>query len=356
MTRLWLLLLGILLISGNPGRDDLTNEEISAFAAAIEKSAIDRNPTFLNHAIHKKELINRVIINLKQTNGIKKRLEKTIGIGDIIINNRLPKATFKKILYYKKEQTHHLIFRRYANGGLNYYDFELAKYNEKCCIVDMFVYSTGLNYSESLRILIQQMSANSRDSSSFTISGINHVNAIGQIDRLLLKNDPVSAKKKFEKLPQQLKDSKIYQNLNIQICYQLGTKEYDSAITKYKESFPEDPSLLLKMIDGYFIKKEYSKSIDAVNKLDSVLGKDPILDLYRANIYFAQNNFEKRLKALEQLTNNMPDFEDGILALIIAHISKGNYSKAHPYINRYRSETGFEQKRLSEILSLFPQN
>ena len=146
----------------------------------------------------------------------------------------------------------------------------------------------------------------------------------------------------------------MFQVMHMEICSGLSGEEYNRAIAEYEMLYPHEPNMQLLMIDGYILRKDYGKALAAVEDLDKMIDKDPLLDFHRAMCYTLLKNEPKRREYLERLVKNLPDFEDGVLELITDYLKSNQYEKAKPLIDRYKNNSEFNQSALTMVLYLYP--
>ncbi|HNC39184.1 MAG TPA: hypothetical protein PK492_07445, partial [Chitinophagaceae bacterium] len=91
---------------------------------------------------------------------------------------------------------------------------------------------------------------------------------------------------------------------------------------------------------------------ESVNKLDEMINKDPFLDYYRYLISNLKKDNTNAKKYLVSFVNNFPDFEDGILELILTYREDGEKEKADSLIKSYKLHSAFDQERLKKELGI----
>jgi tetratricopeptide (TPR) repeat protein len=155
----------------------------------------------------------------------------------------------------------------------------------------------------------------------------------------------------YDRLPENIKRIKAVQITHIMIVSGLDDdKKYEEAINEYTTLFPNEPNMYLLLLDGYILKKEYDKALNAVNEMDKMINKDPFLDYYRYLIYNLQEDSSHARTSIETLMKNMPVFEDGMLEIIAVYIEDKNTSQADKWIKEYRMHSAFDQSKLSTLL------
>jgi len=93
--------------------------------------------------------------------------------------------------------------------------------------------------------------------------------------------------------------------------------------------FPHDPNMYLLMIDAYTLQKNYPKALESVNKLDSLIGKDPFQDYERGLLFKLMEDSTNERICFERLHQNMPEFQKGTNELVLYYfghhqVAKGN--------------------------------
>ena len=140
--------------------------------------------------------------------------------------------------------------------------------------------------------------------------------------------------------------------MHVMICSQLDEATYKNAIDDYLALYPDAPNMHLMLIDTYIMRKEFTKAIASIDKVDKLINTDPFLDYMRALMY---NLMEKPAEArihLEKLYRNMPEFDAGALELIANYIDAGDDGKARALIKEYEANKDYDQSILDSYLLL----
>lgn len=331
----------------------LTNEEAVAFAKAVESSIKEGDGVFLDKSIDKDAFVGRM--NLEKTTdsrGFGDGIMEKLKLGTQITNSLTGLDNFEFIKHYIKNEKHHLIFRLYGDkeSTLNYHDYELIKVNNTCRIADLYIYLSGETLAETMRNLYNSMIEKSNNSDLQKLKGIEEV---GDIRKLMQRGKNGEAKKKYDALPDYLKNAKTIMLLNVLVCSNLSNQEYNEAINHYNEIFPGEQNMNLMMIDGYYLQKDYIKMLAAVNALDAQINKDPLLDFYRYISYKLLEDKENARLYLNRLVKNKPDFQKGLLELIRVEMDSKNKTVADSLVAVYRKKTKFNQHNLNDLLSFY---
>jgi hypothetical protein len=103
------------------------------------------------------------------------------------------------------------------------------------------------------------------------------------------------------------------------------------------------------------LNKEYAKGLNAVNELDKMINKDPLLEYYRYSFYSAMEDDVKSKECLLRLVKSMPDFQDGYIELILTYADEENYAEAKSLISRYKEKKEFDQDYLEMAIAGYPK-
>lgn len=327
----------------------LTQEQITTFIQKLESSVENRKPTFLNQAIDVNTFVKRLNISRSKRAAIKSAMGSRFNFGDNVIGSLSPKAWYSLVRQYEKDGRHHILMRLYDDGSMNYHDMELVRVDTVCKVADIYIYTSGENLSKTMVDLFGDINeAMDKGDNSW-------LQKVQRIRTLLNKQDYAGAKELYKSIPASLQTNKAVQIVNIEIAGGLGDEEYKEALARYEQLFPNEPNTHLLMIDAYAMRKEYDKLLNSVNALDSLLGGDPLLDYHRSIAYMNLEDEATAKACLERLVSKIPEFEDAVLELMMYYLDEHNYDKARKMEITYRADPDYEDSRITEIVSAYPE-
>lgn len=234
--------------------------------------------------------------------------------------------------YVKNGNEYHLIFRLYAEDGLNYHDYKLSENGGEVKISDMYLYLSGENFSKTLSDIykraIQSVSSDGVFKKLFKKTYIDDLGNLKKIKDLMRVGKYKEAYDVYKNVNSESRKEKIFMISALQVASNLDDSVYEEVIKQYEELFPNDPSLYLISIDGAVIKEDFEKAYELVNKLDRSLGGDDFLDLYRANVLYAKNDFEGATKYARKLVDNYPGFIEAHTTLLTILIERNQINEA----------------------------
>jgi hypothetical protein len=348
---------GCFFVSCEESEKPVSKEEALEFAKKIETSIYKKDEDFLNNAFDIKGMIKKMGFakNESELNGFSKGIEKKMVLGTQIIAALNKKGIYQFVRQYEKEKVQHIIFRLFGDDGINYHDYQLAKPRGAVKIADLFIYLTGENISETFSNLMVQFPDFNSANKAKTDQVLEEFKQIAKIKKSILGFKYDEAKQLIDELPDSLRKNKIVQIYNLQVSSQLSDDKYNAAIQEYMQFYPDQPNMQLVLLDIYTNKKEYGKVMEAVNKLDSLLGHDPFLDFYRAHCSSYLNDKAGTRKYLERLNTALPLFENGALELIENYAETKEFNKAFPVINKLKKSRDFDTSGLSIYYTLYPK-
>lgn len=333
----------------------LSAEEVKDFARKLETSVNKRETQFFDDAIDRNSLIKRANIpSGKNARDFKRGLNSGMNMGTTMKQSLSAKATYTLVKQYEKDKVHHLLFRLYDNGSLNYHDLELTRSGKDVKVADMFIYTTGENLSETLHGIYLQLAGMFDDKTSKITPNDEWLKKLPDIRKLMREGKNREAADLFNKIPGQVRKGRAFQILHVEVSSGLSYDEYNDAIEEYKRLFPNEPNMHLLLLDGYIIQKQYDKALNAVNELDKMINKDPFLDYYRYLCYKLLQDEASGKECLVRLVKAMPGFEEGVLELIAVYLDENDYEAARPLVVNYKSRSSFDQSALDQLLEQHP--
>lgn len=346
-----------LLISCSSKEKPVTKAEALQFAYNIEKWVKGDSVERLNNIFYEHVFIKRVAneagdsLDKNFPDGVKEGFSN-IDYGNQIIHALGKNGFYLLVKQYEKDQKQHLIFRLYGDSKVNYHDYELIKQGNEVKVADIFIYLSGENLSASVAHALLMMNANFNNLSKREKDKIKNFKTI---KTLISQKKYVEAKERFEEFPPAIKNIKLFQLVNIQICSELGDSMYLASLNEYQKLYPHDPNMYLLMVDAYCLQNDYSDALKSVNQLDSLIDKDPFQDYYRGLLYRKLGDTANYRKCLEHVNVYMPSFSDGVLQLLYCYVNAGAMDKAAALIKKYDGTDELNKEDLDNIFLLYPQ-
>ena len=331
----------------------LTKEEVRDFAKKIELSIEKREGKILDEAFDSKAFFKRMNLeDGKDNRSIQSGIMEGMKMGTKLVTSLTEKGSYSFIKQYEKDKVQHIMFRLYDQGSINYHDFELKRTKGEPRIVDVYVYTSGETLSETIKNLFADFKGEFFDNATPQTDAV--IKRLPDIRMLIVKGKHLEALDIYNSLSEKMQKSRPFQIIHVEICSGLTDDEYTSSIAEYEKLYPNEPNMQLLLIDGYILRKEYVKALTAVNELDKMINKDPLLDYHRAMCYTLIGEKSKRTECLERVVKNVPDFEDGILELIADYLGANEFEKARPLVRRFKNKSAFDQSRLNDLIDQYP--
>ena len=354
--RLLIVLLSpLFLFSCKEKEQPLSKEEALEVAQKIDSSINKKQPRYFSELMDVDVFSERIAKagDSKYAKQIKKEMKNfwhQLDMGDKIVQSLGETGQYKLVKHYEKDGIHHLIFRLYATDGLNYHDVELTKYKGKPRIADIYIYLTGESFSKTVADLAEAFGGSKgRD------DGEDIASSIKRMRDYIKTGEYEKAEIFYTGLPSSIKDQKSVRLMAIMLYKDYDDDKYLEQLESFKDRFPDMPNIDLLMIDAYIMRKNYARAIEAVDKLDQFIDKDPFLDFYRGLIYNMEEKTDEAVVYFEKTYKNYPDFGDVLLELIHYNISKQNDDKANQLIDAYKNNKAFDQQMLENYLATQPQ-
>ncbi|HVU57841.1 MAG TPA: hypothetical protein VHD83_22420 [Puia sp.] len=355
LARSYALLLILILFLGSCSMPEhpVSKEEAMKLAHRIEYSATRHDYSVLNNIFDEKELSRRISAegSLFMSRALVKGAIEGFQqgqYGKAVIDAMGKDGTYELIKQYEKDKKQHILFRLNGDGGVNYHDYELVKKDDAIRAADVFIYMSGENISKTIADALQLTSQN------IPKEDLDKINKVKTIKALMAKGDNEEALKLYDELPDAIKKEKAYQLIHIRLTSKLDNDKYIQALNEYRALFPKDPNMYLMMVDAYALEKNYPKALEAVNKLDSLIDKDPYQDYERGLIYLLMKDTVHAQQCLERLHANMPKLNKGTVELMETYYYTHDEDKAAHLIREAKDSSYLTEQNLEVLYSYHP--
>lgn len=330
------------------------------FAFDLQESINNKNAELFRKSFDMEAFLGKALVlsySSKELTDYKREfsqgLSSSFNLGQSIIDNLGEVGFYSFLKYYTKNDEHHLLFRIYTDGGgINYHDFEVKRVRRAVKIIDCYVFMAGENMSESVR---RAYTSAFNDVSTLDVAPLESVSkayAIGtQTRKLMQEKEFKKAQMLFNTIDSVNRKQKSLQLLHIQLSSALEEEVYVNAINEYEGLFPNDPSLNLVSIDGYFFKKNYSAVLDNIKKLEQQLPiKDPLLNLLRANCYYAMQKYDSAAMHFDFLVNDFAGYETFYWSSTESHYLAGHIEQALNVLDLIVEQLGYTKDDINLLL------
>ncbi|PQJ78209.1 tetratricopeptide repeat protein [Polaribacter porphyrae] len=273
---------------------------------------------------------------------------RNYNFGEMLVQQKSEGSSYNLVRTYQDEnKDFHLLFRHYG-GGLNYHDFLVKMINGEPKIIDMYIYMSGENLSDTYRAhyknLLQKSNLLSKDLVGTTL--FKDFNKLNKIKSLNIKGQFKKAHKLYQTVSYNSRQNKSFKLVNLLICSNLTEELYKESIKDYEERFPNDPSLYLISLDGLILRKEFDKCLIYIDKLEELLGGDPFLNFLRGNIYYFKKDYDNALGKFAIMNLEYPEFFDAYDSALGIYIERKQYKKALEILDLYITDFKMDKNEL----------
>jgi hypothetical protein len=221
-----------------------------------------------------------------------------------------------------------------APGGVEHYDFLLTKRADGAVVAaDVFFLSSGEQMSVSLRRLLIGAFALDRtfveslsDEESLLARHLDDFNRIRSAQMEGRHGEAIGA---LDSLPEELRMQKFTLLLRIQSLSRTpDDPRYAECIGTLLERYPGDPAATFAAIDYFFLKKDFARSLEAVNAVEQAAGGDPYFGVLRSSVLAEMGRLEEAEQVALATIEREPDLLPAHLSLVNALVRQRDHAGA----------------------------
>ena len=354
MLKMYFLLAGLSLFAPAAKTQVVTDAEALKAGHAIEKATNSGDPSVIDHFLFPDSLLENIRQKshfLKEPGNLQAFRSSFFPsffngkFGAQIMTN-IHNGNYQLLREYDDHGTRHLIFRMFGDGGLNYHDFKLVRVGDSIKAGDLYTYSLDDWTSGQIARLTDIIGA----SSNYMDEG----NAIQKMRTQLNHQDFTGVKQTYDQLPQKYQQNRFVQLVYIQACKHIDLGLYEKVLSDYSASFPDASSGYLLLLDLYYSKKEYDKALVDIDKLDKVVGVDPLLNFFRGNVYALMGKNTEAIGCYEKVYVYAPTLKLNVLALVGRYGATGQTDKGRKIIAAYMDTPGYHIGDFNTVYDDYP--
>ena len=299
----------------------LTDAEVKQFAVQLEKAASSGNATAISDVIDADALGDTALAGIGFSSafkndfigGMRQGMAKDGGFGKQITDATAKGGTFRLLRTVTVDGKQRVRFRLMMPelGGVNYMDFVLARRKGGAIkAVDVYIFTSGEMISATMHRMMLPMAekqgllARLRQEDKGYIEATK---AFGEMAAALRQGNAKEVVRRYNALPEVMKKEKMAQIVRLQAASAGDEGEYQQALERFQKDFAGDPAADMMGIDYYFLRKNYNKALEMVDRLDKAIGGDPALNLIRAGTLGEAGRTQEVIPLLQKTIKEMPD-------------------------------------------------
>jgi tetratricopeptide (TPR) repeat protein len=347
--------------SESSGKNLLDQKELVAFANQIEMSIESRNPYFFNLSFDSEAIIKSILENsLSESDsgfnqGFIDGFKQTLDLGAFIISEIGNNGTFEFISCNEDKDGPWITFRLLSENGINYHAYKVVTIGDNYKITDAYFFLSGEKLSESLQQIYDRNAAVYLQKETECIEMIQAKNELDRVKEYFSKGKINKAYKSWSEIPAVYRMSKSFQYVGLTIAPGLDKETYLSIYKEYLKNYPEEWGKYLIPLDG-LVKEGYTElALQCIGKLEKTLKRDPLLDFFRAKIYYSNGNIEEATTFLGRVIDLIPDFEMGYVSLLNIYLTEKKFLEATILLNQMTLTFNTYKEDLYPYLSDFPE-
>jgi hypothetical protein len=312
----------------------VTRDEATAVALKFAEATTPCNVDKLDPLVDSTNLARRAANKSHVRPDMKRELLKELDRRDFSVAKQLcigfpPDVRMDLLRVRQVGDNQRPLLRMSSNATFNYYDLEVGKPRAggEPIIVDMLDFYSGNLLSETVADGMGIGVSSAMRGEHIDPQAVATARASGDWNAV---RDAVRA------MPPKVRASRIFRLAELQAAMQLQDPAYLELVTSFEHDFPDDPALLLLVIDGYAMKKDGPKLLAAIDRLDRKVGGDPYLELHRAGAYTLDptpGNLAKAEQSARAFIAAMPEVQNGWWTLATVQLQRGDLAGVVPTLD-----------------------
>lgn len=331
-----------------------TEEEAQQFGEDFEEAIYRSDPTIATQMIDWEELFREATAAIDATDAFREEfIQGALGAKGQFARQLAAGITkggsFRLLRIQSSGKERRAVFRLLQpKSGVKYQELVLAKDEAgQVRAVDIYVFPSAERMSRTMRRAYLLAAAQQPVNPISRVLGkdndfIMHANEFREMSSRIQAEDYEGAAKIYSKLPAGMQEEKRVMLLYIQAASKLGDGLYTEAIDRFREAHPFDAGVEMGAIDGFLLKQDYERALEAVNRVDNAVGGDPYMNVLRANIHLMQDNTRLAKAFAREATKEEPELVDAYWTLVSVSLAEPNFKDTAELLTKLRDELKIE--------------
>lgn len=299
------------------------------YAELVERSVNQRESEVIDEHFDFETLVERIISEGKEapeyySQGFREGVDQGYSPGSLVVGSMGEDGAYKLINVREKDGKIHAIFRTVSSLGLNYHDYVFKSSVDSFTIENYYSYLDAEDFGESIQRLYDLNLARETDDQENALYA-----SIPKIEEMATLAEQAKFEQAFaiyDELPQEIQEQKMLLTMLLNMGYELGPSQLNRWINRFKELFPEDPLLDLKMLEFAIYDKDSTRVFESLENIRDFVGPDPYLKIIKSSVLRDSSQFEAAEILLKEAIAEEEDNDEAYWLLIDVLVERKDHA------------------------------
>ena len=347
--------------------NDLSDPSIKAlfddFASEMEARMMDHDFAVFDDYFLKDTLVDRAMIPSSSPAHFMFNTAFRLGMLNGLSFEKEFGLTFPEEMLYSHLQTQeedgkvHVLFRMYSEYGLNYHDLEMASDGERVYILDMLPYATGENMSTTIQgPYISGLSAAGVDLDDLEGDHLStaDLEVWADVHQALGDGKYKKALSKAKKFSPESRDHPLIHSTMGLVYSNTDIDKYLRYIKDIDVDVQHTGAMMLHSLDVLAVNERFEEMSENIEKLNTLVGGDPILHIYRGYVHMYKGELTACLDSFLDVVQAYPDSPYGYDAVVQGHMILWDLEGAMDVVETMHTKLGLSKENLRNRFRDYP--
>lgn len=317
-------------------RSDAPANLRNEFAQKLETSIRKGETGFLNERFDVAAFVERMFAGREMTKDVitqqREQFAKDVPFGNALAETVKQGGKFKFVRLHKSAGETRALFRMLTDGGFNYFDFTLIADNNTVRVADVYIFSAGELFSESmLRAFLPALGRhNRRVAKTFSKAEADYMEYAPQVRAIrnaMRRHDPERALTLYRRLPRTVQRQRNVALLRVYagVAHGWDSVECKRAIAHLTKHFPDSSASQMLLFQDHNARNEYAQMFTVIAALKKATGDLAYTEYLRGNVFYKQKKTKRARTAFMTAIMAEPEFDDAHAALVALALERKDW-------------------------------
>ncbi len=366
-TRLTVILTIISLSAiGQPKSVDNVNEpslqDVYTIGNQIEESLENNNPAYLNSMIDIDNLFELAIDKPSSQHektfydGFVEGFGSTFDLGTALLDESGSGGSFELLQCQKKGLHYSLLFRLNAASGLNYYEIVIEHSGEAYSINNIYNFYSDESLQDVLRRMYALGNIMSGNQNEKLLASLAPWAMNVELTKLYSRGKYAKVIKKWSQMEPVVRNHKVNLATVLRCAAHLDSEQFSAIFDMFSWQYPESGGKYLLAVEALALQEGYTEELlICADSLERYTGKDPVMDVFRAELCYSMGHVEASRDLLEEAILTMPENEVIYIKLLAVYLDMKDYEKAAGLLDQIEFVFSSYKEDLEPLLVDYPE-
>ncbi|MBX7165637.1 MAG: tetratricopeptide repeat protein [Pirellulales bacterium] len=342
----------------------LTEIEVQRVTAALEKAAVVLDSAKLNGQVDWARVAAQAVSGLKLPDGLRRDVVKAAqrggrgGFAPMVTAATREGGRYETVRCYQHQGKWHALMRLIRRDlWVDYHLLTMVRTHAgRPMISNVYDFATGQSFVSAQResLINSQEAIATIQNKTVKMQMRDRARTLDRMLRQSRSQQPKDALATLRTLPESQRKNRTLLLKEMELAMQVGPDECEQVLARLRAAYPNDPATIYVTAHLYYLQTRPQEALDALGKLDKLIGGDLYLQLLMARQYVLMKDFTQARAAIQKAIDGGLATRDAYINMVVVAAQEMNAPVALEWLDALVAKFQTDFAEIGEVVAQVP--